>query len=549
MVDHPSEGARKGRSGQAKKGPGAKGGSKGGKPEAPKVSKKADRIAKVLARAGVASRREVERLIGLGKVAVNGRILDTPATLISRDDVVTVDGKPIAAAEPTRVWRYHKPVGLLTSHADPEGRPTVFAALPPTMPRVISVGRLDINSEGLLLLTNDGALSRALELPATALTRRYRVRARGRANQAKLDTLKDGIEVDGVRYGPIEASLDKASGQGDSANLWITVTLSEGKNREVRKVLEAVGLTVNRLIRLAYGPFSLGALPLGEVEEVGPRVIRELLAQYIAPENLPTGDRVEGGPAGTGRRPGASALADPSKKPSRVRAAAEVRATEDMARPPRTFDRPRDGEDRPKRAYGERPASTGGRKPYPSRDGGADRPRGDGPRKPYSRSDRPESGGAERPKRAFAPRTDGPRTDGPRKPYAPRDGGAGERTFKPRPAPGGDKPYRAPRPRAEGGAERPRDPKPAGERYYGPGDGTSGPKAAPRGRPAGTTGGKPAYGKPSPGRPSGAAGRAFGKPPARGADRPSGAKFGPRPKGPRPGGGGGKPGGPRKPRG
>ena len=174
-----------------------------------------ERIAKRLARAGVASRREVERLIGLGKVAVNGKILDTPATLVTRDDVITVDGKPIGAAQATRVWRYHKPVGLLTSHRDPSGRPTVFDSLPSYLPRVISVGRLDINTEGLLLLTNDGELSRALELPATAWVRQYRARARGRVTQEQLDGLKDGVTVDGVRYGPVEATLDKAKeGEG-----------------------------------------------------------------------------------------------------------------------------------------------------------------------------------------------------------------------------------------------------------------------------------------------------------------------------------------------
>jgi 23S rRNA pseudouridine2605 synthase len=177
----------------------------------------------------------------------------------------------------------------LTSHTDPKGRPTVFSALPAGLPRLISVGRLDLNSEGLLLLTNDGALSRALELPSNAWVRRYRARAFGETTQEKLDRLKDGITVEGVRYGSIEAKLDKASGR----NIWITLTLAEGKNREVRRVLEALGLKVNRLIRLSYGPFALGTLGPGEVEEVGPRVIREQLAQHIAPQNLPKGDGVQ----------------------------------------------------------------------------------------------------------------------------------------------------------------------------------------------------------------------------------------------------------------
>ncbi len=408
---------------------GGKDGKPGGKTdEAPKRS---ERIAKAMARAGIASRREVERLIGLGKVAVNGKILDTPATLVTRDDVITVDGKPIGSAQATRVWRYHKPAGLLTSHTDPAGRPTVFDALPSGLPRVISVGRLDLNTEGLLLLTNDGELSRALELPSTELVRQYRARARGRVTQAQLDTLKDGVTVDGVRYGPIEATLDKvkdkAEGEKSSANLWISVSITEGKNREVRKVLEHLGLTVNRLIRLAYGPFQLGTLPTGSVEEVGPRVIRELLAEHIRPENLPTGNTVSTPAPIPGRRistpihkgASGSAISDPSRKPSRVRAAgaAAEAAAERAARPQKKpgwakatpkFEHPKKnftprarpegetaGGDRPKRAFkpredqfidkprGERsfskPAADGDRtkRPYKPREGGA--PRGDGP--------------------------------------------------------------------------------------------------------------------------------------------------------------------------
>lgn len=313
---------------------GPKTGKPAGKPATPE---RTERIAKALARAGIASRREVERLIGLGKVAVNGRILDTPAVLVKKDDVITVDGKPVGAAEATRVWRYHKPAGLITSHNDPAGRPTVWDALPADLPRVISVGRLDLATEGLLLLTNDGELSRALELPETSLVRQYRARARGRITQERLDKLKDGCEVDGVRYGPIEATIDKVKEKADGedkgpANLWISVSITEGKNREVRKVLESVGLQVNRLIRLAYGPFNLGTLPVNTVEEVGPRVIRELLGEYIRPENLPTGNSVATPAPIPGRRPAGaiikgrsgSALADPSRKPSRVRAAAKA---------------------------------------------------------------------------------------------------------------------------------------------------------------------------------------------------------------------------------
>jgi 23S rRNA pseudouridine2605 synthase len=257
-----------------------------------------ERVAKALARAGVASRRDVERLIEDGRVAINGRVLTTPAVKVAAGDILTVDGAVVSDAEPARLWRYHKPVGLVTTHKDPHGRPTVFdslAASAPGLPRVISVGRLDLNSEGLLLLTNDGALARALELPATGWMRRYRARAHGRTDQARLDRLKDGVVIDGVRYGPIEARLDKLKEHRDGtspANAWITVALTEGKNREVRRVLESLGLKVNRLIRLSYGPFQLGVLGAGAVEEIGPRVIREQLKGLIAPENMPIGDKV-----------------------------------------------------------------------------------------------------------------------------------------------------------------------------------------------------------------------------------------------------------------
>ena len=250
-----------------------------------------ERIAKVLARAGVASRREVERLIEAGKVALNGQVLASPGVKVGPDDILTVDGAVVSAAEATRVFRYHKPAGLMTTHSDPKGRATVFESLPAGLPRLISVGRLDLSSEGLLLLTNDGGLARALELPSSGWKRRYRARAMGRVDQARLDALKDGITVEGIHYGAIEASLDKTKEGPQGANLWITLVLAEGKNREVRRVLEALGLKVNRLIRIAYGPFALGTLAPGAVEEVGPRVIREQLAQMIAPASLPTGER------------------------------------------------------------------------------------------------------------------------------------------------------------------------------------------------------------------------------------------------------------------
>ncbi|MBS0361293.1 MAG: rRNA pseudouridine synthase [Proteobacteria bacterium] len=298
------------------------GGRPSGQARAPQETSPAgeggDRVAKLLARAGAASRRDVERLIEAGRVALNGQTLTTPAIKVEPGDILTVDGEVVTEAEPARLFRYHKPVGLLTSHKDPQGRPTVFEHLPAGLPRLISVGRLDINSEGLLLLTNDGGLARALETPQTGVVRRYRARAYGRTNQAKLDTLKNGITVEGVHYGSIEATLDKAKEGPQGSNLWITVTLTEGKNREVRRVLEALGLKVNRLIRLSYGPFALGTLGAGEVEEVGPRVIREQLAQHIAPQNLPAGDRPLWKPKGkpaAGPRRGAVEL---DRRPARA---------------------------------------------------------------------------------------------------------------------------------------------------------------------------------------------------------------------------------------
>jgi 23S rRNA pseudouridine2605 synthase len=234
-----------------------------------------ERIAKALARAGVCSRRDAEKLIEDGRVSVNGKKLDTPAFKVSALDDIRVDGKPIAAPEPSRLWRYHKPAGLVTTHRDPQNRPTVFERLPPDLPRVVSVGRLDLNSEGLLLLTNDGELARTLELPSNGWVRRYRARAHGRISQAELDALAQGITVEGVRYGPIEAELDRQQG----ANAWITVAITEGKNREVRRVLEAIGLKVNRLIRIAYGPFQLGLLEPGKVEEIPRKVVREQLGK------------------------------------------------------------------------------------------------------------------------------------------------------------------------------------------------------------------------------------------------------------------------------
>jgi 23S rRNA pseudouridine2605 synthase len=245
--------------------------------EAGAAADRGERIAKAIARAGLCSRREAEQWISAGRVAINGAAIASPAVLVSPADEVRVDGKLLPDAPRARLWRYHKPPGLVTTHRDPQGRPTVFERLPPLGGRVLSVGRLDLNSEGLLLLTNDGALARRLELPSTGWTRRYRVRAHGRIDQAALDGLGRGITVYGQRYGPIEAKLDRE--QGD--NVWLTMALQEGKNREIRNVLETLGLRVNRLIRLAFGPFQLGNLERGEVAEVGPKVLREQLGRDV----------------------------------------------------------------------------------------------------------------------------------------------------------------------------------------------------------------------------------------------------------------------------
>lgn len=234
-----------------------------------------DRVAKLIARAGLCSRRDAERWIAGGRVAVNGKVITTPATVITSADDVMVDGLPLPARQLSKVWRYHKPDGLMTTHADPQGRPTVFAQLPTELGRVISIGRLDYNSEGLLLLTNDGALARHLELPATGWIRRYRVRAFGHIEAADLARLANGITIDQVRYSPIEARIDSQRG----ANVWLTVGLAEGKNREVRKVMSALGLQVSRLIRVAYGPFQLGNLKRGEVREILRKVLVEQLGK------------------------------------------------------------------------------------------------------------------------------------------------------------------------------------------------------------------------------------------------------------------------------
>ena len=239
---------------------------------------KGDRIAKVLARAGLCSRRQAEVLISEGRVKVNGKKLTSPAVNVTSADHVSVDGKPLQAARETQLWRYHKPTGLVTTHNDPQGRPTVFQRLPENLGRVISVGRLDLNSEGLLLLTNDGELARTLELPSKGWTRRYRVRVYGKVDEEQLKPLENGITVDGVAYGSIRAKVDNVRKE----QAWLTVSIQEGKNREIRKVMEHLNLTVTRLIRVAYGPFQLGNLKRGEVSPVPRKVLRDQLGKAQA---------------------------------------------------------------------------------------------------------------------------------------------------------------------------------------------------------------------------------------------------------------------------
>ena len=312
-----------------------------------------ERIAKVIARAGLASRREAEAWIAAGRVAVNGKLVASPALNVETRDRIEVDGQPLPMRERTRLFLYHKQRGLLTTHADPGGRPTIFSVLPKDLPRLISVGRLDLNTEGLLLLTNDGGLARALELPATGWLRRYRVRAHGSVAQAQLDSLRRGITIDGVRYGEIEATVDRPQG----SNVWLTFAIREGKNREVKNVLGHLGLAVNRLIRVSFGPFRLGDLPEGAIEEVKTRTLRDQLGDRIAALAGAdfSGPRIERKAAAVSaphRKPAVAAQGDPRRRTGRSAPAspdARVRPPpQDQAerkRPPRTRkNRRRDAE-------------------------------------------------------------------------------------------------------------------------------------------------------------------------------------------------------------
>lgn len=355
----------------------------------PKSSREPQRIAKLLARAGIASRREIERMIEEGRVALDGKVLDTPATLLVSLAGVTVDGNPVQAAAPARLYLYHKPNGLLVTERDPKGRPTIYDRLPKDLPRLVPVGRLDLNTEGLLLLTTDGELKRLLELPATGVERAYRARVYGNVTQAQLEELIEGVEIEGVRYGSIDANLERRTG----ANTWIELILTEGKNREVRRVLEYLGLQVSRLIRTRYGPFVLGDLPPGAVGEVRQHDV-------VAFRKNPTSKIIAGPPKlatprGTPAAPEAPARTERAARP--LRRAEPVRLG-DPSRPQRGGD-PRRTAEAPRRD--DRPRQ-------PRRDGA---PARDAAQRPAHRSEAPRPAEAARPPRDARParRDDRPR--------------------------------------------------------------------------------------------------------------------------------------------
>ncbi|NTA36174.1 pseudouridine synthase [Agrobacterium salinitolerans] len=549
---------------------------------------KPERISKIMARAGVASRRDVERMIMEGRVSLNGVKLDTPVVNATLSDKIEVDGMPIRGAERTRLWLYHKPAGLVTTNSDPEGRPTVFDNLPGELPRVLSIGRLDINTEGLLLLTNDGGLSRVLELPTTGWLRRYRVRAHGEVDQAALDKLKEGIAVDGVLYGAIDATLDRTQGH----NVWISMGLREGKNREIKNVLGALGLEVNRLIRVSYGPFQLGDLPEGKVLEVrgrmlrdqlGPRLIEQAGANFDAPiYNAPVEDEEDDTPKRPVKSEWAKSDAPEGKPRFEKSGKSEDRREKALGR----LDTKRG--DKPAGKFGSKPAGKFAAKGR-SEDEGDDRR----PRQPAGTSRtanvwmapgaRPTRDGKERKSSARAEAenlfkkpsaqdearrnvvrhadAEGEwiRSDSPREEEGGRGRGdrpRGEKSFGDRPARGGkpfgDRPFRD-KPREEG--DRPRSDRPRGEKSFGDrtarGEKPFGDRPfrdrpreegdRPRGeRPAGDKprggkpGGKPGFGKPSFGK-SGERSGFSGK--SKGPGGPGGGKPGGKGPGGKPSGG------------
>lgn len=427
-----------------------------------------ERIAKVLSRAGVASRREAERMIEAGEVKVNGRVIDSPALNVTAQDRITVNGRPLAAKEPARLWLYYKPEGLVTSAADEKGRETVFDALPEDMPRVMSVGRLDLNSEGLLLLTNDGGLKRRLELPSTGWLRKYRVRVHGNPEDGDLEPLRQGIVVEGEKFQPMQVTLDRVQG----SNAWLTVGLREGRNREVRRAMAAIGLTVNRLIRISYGPFRLNELQPGEVAEVKPRILRDQLG--FDPDE------------------GAEGAEAPASKPAKIRA---PRAGAPGAKLARSAERYLDAVEtgKPRKATAGRPERPVSRSAH---DAETDpKPRG---KPPAPTEGRPAKPGAR---------------------LSRAEGGPGSRTRTGKPPAGGPAAERAAAKPVPRGTEV--TPKPwgtAGKSARGAGSEQAPARPASRG----------AAGKPAGAPPGSAPARGPGSAPARGKPAPEGGRPGPR---------------------
>lgn len=480
-------------------------------------SRPGDRIAKVIARAGLASRRDAEAMIEALRVQINGRTVSNVATNVGPRDRVTVDGAPLPEPEGARLWLYHKPAGLVTSARDEKGRETVFDALPAELGRVLSVGRLDLNSEGLLLLTNDGDLKRRLELPATGWLRRYRVRVNGRPAEGPLDRLRAGIVVDGETFAPMQVTLDRQQG----ANAWLTIGLREGRNREVRRALEAVGLMVNRLIRISYGPFQLGQLAPGAVEEARPRVLREQLGGLfdgalaesrkggpMAAKDKEGQDRPEGAEAATGRKPRPSGdrlvehgRGGPRDEPPRggpggkggkgggkdrpVRADRAEQSSDRAARP----DRPRTAKPPVTRSDGE---GSGSGRPRRDRDAGyrADgnaKPRAAAGGRPHRKDDSrpPRAAGSDRPRRGAE---DGPHRksrEGGERPGGPRARREGGETPAGREGGGTGRPLKkgARDPRPKDGDRTP--PRPGGGGATGPRRDGEGAKRPPRGTSSG----------------------------------------------------------------
>jgi 23S rRNA pseudouridine2605 synthase len=457
-------------------------------PVPPRSSNEPQRIAKLLARAGIASRREIERMIEEGRVAIDGKAVEKPATLLTSLHGVTVDGVAVKAASPTRLYRFHKPSGLLTTERDPAGRPTIYDRLPKDLPRLMPVGRLDMNTEGLLLLTTDGELKRQLELPSSGIERVYRARAFGDVSQEQLEELIHGVEIEGVRYGAIDANLERRTGR----NQWIEMRLTEGKNREVRRVLEYLGLQVSRLIRVAYGPFILGDLPGGAVDEVrqhdliafrkDPKGAPAIGGSYVAPERKP--DRaVPQAPSPSSPRASPPRGRD-APSPRRATGRTEAPRARDGARGPAAGDgRPASGR-RARPSHGEAPRGSDADRPKRTRhpegvERGASRSpeasarpgnaRRSGPRRHGRDSDAAAPGEVRRPDGARSVR--GPGKTGPR-----NDGAAGGLT-RPRgshPASGAGGAGRGPRnDGAPPGPGRPRGP--GGPRGSRPGSGSGGP--------------------------------------------------------------------------